>query len=66
MSKDELEEPNKLVYNETLAYVVDRFVHAGVEREKIIALVRTMKEMFGIESEDEAEAAFEKYLRTKN
>ncbi|CAH1211110.1 hypothetical protein PAECIP111891_03692 [Paenibacillus allorhizoplanae] len=66
MSNDELEEPNKLVNNETLAYVVDRFIHAGVEREKIIALVRTMKEMFAIESENEAEAAVEKYLRTKN
>lgn len=48
--------------NETVAYVVDRFLRAGIEYNQLFAITRTMKSEFGVSSEDEAEKLVKKYL----
>lgn len=55
---------NRLQVNrETVAYVMDRFIQARVEYHQIIEIVCTMKEDFGVESQEEAKAVTEEYLR---
>jgi hypothetical protein len=48
--------------NETVAYVVDRFLQAGLEYNQLLSITRTMKSEFGVNSEDEAEKLVKKYL----
>ncbi|CAM4378103.1 hypothetical protein L1N85_24980 [Paenibacillus alkaliterrae] len=55
---------NRLQVNhETIAYVMDRFIQARVDYHQIMDIVCTMKEDFGVESQEEAMAVTEEYLR---
>ncbi|PLT35807.1 hypothetical protein [Bacillus sp. V5-8f] len=48
--------------NETIKYILDRFIEGKVEPGQILALSRTMKDAFGVESEEAAEKMAKDYL----
>lgn len=48
--------------SETVIYVVNAFIKAGIEDNQIIAVTRTMKDKFGLSSEDETEEVVKRYL----
>ncbi|MFB5284729.1 MULTISPECIES: hypothetical protein [Peribacillus] len=48
--------------SETVIYVVNAFIKAGIEDNQIIAVTRTMKDEFGLSSEDETEEVVKRYL----
>jgi len=48
--------------SETVKYVLDRFMEGKIESSQILALARTMKTAFGVNSEDEAEELARQYL----
>jgi len=50
--------------SETVIYVVNAFIKAGIEDNQIIAVTRTMKDKFGLSSEDETEEVVKRYLVT--
>lgn len=50
------------VNQQTVVYVLDRFIKAEIESNQIIAITRTMKNNFGVTTEDEAEELVKKYL----
>ncbi|MBT2615506.1 MULTISPECIES: hypothetical protein [unclassified Bacillus (in: firmicutes)] len=58
MSKLVIEKKN----NETVAYVVDRFILAKLEYNQILDLSHTLKSAFDVSSEDEAETLVKNYL----
>ncbi|MFC0271747.1 hypothetical protein ACFFIX_09800 [Metabacillus herbersteinensis] len=47
---------------QTVVYVLDRFIKAEIESNQIIAITRTMKNNFGVTTEDEAEKLVKWYL----
>ncbi|MFJ8247923.1 hypothetical protein [Peribacillus asahii] len=50
---------------EIVIYVVNAFIKAGIEDSQIIAVTRTMKDKFGLSSEDETEEVVKWYLVTR-
>lgn len=48
--------------SETVKYVLDRFMVGKIESSQILALARTMKTAFGVDSEEEAEELARQYL----
>ncbi|MFJ8259833.1 hypothetical protein ACIQ4Z_21895 [Peribacillus asahii] len=48
--------------SETVIYVVNAFIKAGIEDNQIIAVTRTMKDKFGLSSENETEEVVKRYL----
>ncbi|RID83006.1 hypothetical protein D1953_16860 [Peribacillus asahii] len=48
--------------SQPIIYVVNAFIKAGVEDNQIIAVTRTMKDTFGLSSEDETEEVVKQYL----
>ncbi|MEH6947474.1 hypothetical protein V7068_10440 [Bacillus sp. JJ634] len=48
--------------SETVIYVVNAFIKAGIEDNQIIAVTRMMKDNFGLSSEDETEEVVKRYL----
>ncbi|USK60212.1 hypothetical protein [Peribacillus asahii] len=50
--------------SETVIYVVNAFIKAGIEDNQIIAVTRTMKDKLGLSSEDETEEVVKRYLVT--
>ncbi|MFB7641469.1 hypothetical protein [Peribacillus butanolivorans] len=48
--------------NETVAYVVDRFILANLEYKQMLKLSHTMTSSFEVDSEQEAEALVKNYL----
>jgi SOS response regulatory protein OraA/RecX len=51
--------------NNTLEYVVDRFILAGLEYSRIIELSSTLKHSFGIYSEEEVKEKVQNYLLSR-
>lgn len=49
---------------QTVVYVLDRFIQAEIESNQIIAITRTMKNNFGVSSEDEVEELVKEYLNS--
>lgn len=49
--------------DELVAYVVGRFLQAGVETYLLFAVARTMTVEFGVNSEEEAEKLVVNYLK---
>jgi predicted ATP-dependent serine protease len=49
---------------QTVEYVLDRFIQAEIESNQIIAITRTMKNNFGVSSEDEVEELVKEYLNS--
>ncbi|MGM0834680.1 MAG: hypothetical protein ACQEV7_00885 [Bacillota bacterium] len=52
--------------DETVAYVVDRFLQAGLKYNHLLAITRTMTSDFGVSSEKEAEKLVKNYLTSLN
>lgn len=52
--------------DETVAYVVDRFLQVGLECNQLLAITRTMTSEFGVGSEKEAEKLVKNYLKSVN
>ncbi|MGM7722293.1 hypothetical protein [uncultured Metabacillus sp.] len=48
--------------DETVAYVVDRFLTAGIKEDQLLAITRTMTSDFGVNSEEKAEKLVKNYL----
>ncbi|MED3692091.1 hypothetical protein P4534_25435 [Peribacillus butanolivorans] len=48
--------------NETVAYVVDRFILANLDYNQMLELSHTMKSSFEVDSEQEAEELVKNYL----
>ncbi|MBT2756781.1 hypothetical protein J7E71_12530 [Mesobacillus foraminis] len=48
--------------NQTVVYVVDRFIETGLESDQIVAITRTLSKSLGLSSEDEAEELVKNYL----
>jgi len=51
--------------SETVIYVVNAFIKAGIEDNQIIAVTRTMKDKFGLSLEGETEEVVKRYLVTR-
>jgi hypothetical protein len=51
--------------NETLEYVVDRFISANLEYSQIIELISSLKHSFGIYSEQEVKEQVKNYLLSR-
>ena len=51
--------------SEPVIYVVNAFIKAGIDDNQIIAVTRTMKDKFGLSSEDETEEVVKRYLVTR-